>query len=141
MKKVVLSLLLGIVILTGCGSKNETVKCTMKQEQTGVSINGVITVELKNKKFDSAEFVFDATIDEAYLNYKSQFVSALEKQFSSFEKNYGATPKVESTDNGAKVTVIMTSEQAEKFYGKSNSKEVTKSDVIEEFKKQGYTCE
>ncbi len=139
MKKLVVTFLLGIIVFTGC-SKNETVKCTMSQEQTGVKINGNLTVELKDKKFDNIELVMDVVIDDAYLSYKDKFISTIESQFTSFESTYGVKPKIDSTDKGAKVTVSMTSAAAEEFYGQKNTKELTRKEVIDTFEQQGYTC-
>ena len=71
MKKVVLSLLLAVLILTGCGNKSsETVKCTMSQEMTGVKMNGDLTVKINDGKFSSIDLVIDAVIDDSYLSYR-----------------------------------------------------------------------
>lgn len=141
MKKVVVLFLFAALVLTGCGSKkSETVKCTISNEMTGVTMNGDLTVEIKDSKFDSIELVMDAVIDDSYLSYKSEMKKSIEKQFASFESSYGVKPKVEETDKGAKVTLSMTSAQAEKFYGATNNTKLTRKEVIDTFTKQGYTC-
>ena len=57
-----------------------------------------------------------------------------------FEEKYGVQPKVTETDNGAKIDMEMTAEQAKEFYGNGSTK-ATRKEVIEEFEKQGFTCE
>ena len=100
-----------------------------------------ILVKIGNGKFDSLKMTVDAIVDDAYLSYKDQLVSGLEKKFASFEKTYGVKPKVESTSNGAKITLSMTAKQAEYFYGQTSDKKITKKEVIDKLSLQGYTCE
>ena len=141
MKKVVLSLLLAALMLTGCGNKaSETVKCTISQESIGATMNGELTVELKDGKFDSIKLVMEAIIDDDYISYKSQMKTTLESRFKTFETLYGVKPVTEETAKGAKVTLSMTSEQAKEFYGSNNDAKLTKKEVIDTFKKQGYSC-
>ena len=141
MKKVVLSVLLMMFILTGCGKKMETVNCKINKETTGVTINGDLIVKIDGNKFDSIKLVMDAVIGDDYLSFKEQFIDAFEAQFKDFDKNYGVKPVIKETSKGAQITISMTSSQAKEFYGSENNKEVTKEEVINTFTKQGYTCE
>lgn len=138
MKKVILAGMLSLLVLTGCGKK-ETVVCTNDQKVSGIDLNSTVNVYLENNKFKGLDMVIDIVVPESLLSAKDTLVSALEKQYQSFETQYGVTPKTTETDNGAKVTMEMTAEQAKEFSGSKNDK-ATRKDVIEIFGKQGFEC-
>ena len=138
MKKLFLPLLIAIFLATGCGGGSQVVKCTMSQNATGVKINSNVNVGIKNSKFDYIKMENYVVVDDAYKAYKDMFVSSLESQFEGFE-SYGAKVSIKDTEDGAKVTISMNSEEAKKFYGK-DSKKLTKKKVVDEFESQGYTC-
>lgn len=137
MKKVVLTGMLSLLLLTGCGS-TQKVECTMSKKSFGVEMNTVLDVELQGSKFKNLDMTIEAVLPESAMSNKELFIDQLETQYAGFESQYGAQPKVEETDNGAKIKFQMSSEQAEKFYG--NTGKVTKKEVIEEFEKQGFEC-
>ncbi len=138
MKKVVLAGLLSLLVLTGCGKK-ETVVCTNDQKVSGIDLNSTVNVYLENNKFKGLDMQIDIIVPDSMLSAKDTLVKALEKQYQSFETKYGVTPKTTETDNGAKVTMEMTAEQAKDFSGSTNDK-ATRKDVIETFGKQGFEC-
>lgn len=138
MKKLVLAGVLSLLVLTGCGKK-ETVVCTNIQSTSGIDLNTSVNVYLENSRFKGLDMVIDIIVPDSMLSRKDVLVSALEKQYQSFETKYGVTPKTTETDNGAKVTMEMTAEQAKEFSG-SNNDRATRKDVIEIFGKQGFEC-
>lgn len=138
MKKIVLAGVLSVLFLTGCGKK-ETIVCTNKQDTPGINFKKTVNVYLENSRFKGLDMVVDTIISDSMLSRKNEIVSALEKQYQSFETKYGVTPKTTETDNGAKVTMEMTAEQAKEFSGSNNDK-ATRKDVIEIFGKQGFEC-
>lgn len=138
MKKIVLAGVLSVLFLTGCGKK-ETIVCTNKQDTPGINFKKTVNVYLENSRFKRLDMVVDTIISDSMLSRKNEIVSALEKQYQSFETKYGVTPKTTETDNGAKVTMEMTAEQAKEFSGSNNDK-ATRKDVIEIFGKQGFEC-
>lgn len=138
MKKIVLAGVLSVLFLTGCGKK-ETIVCTNKQDTPGINFKKTVNVYLENSRFKGLDMVVDTIISDSMLSRKNEIVSALEKQYQSFETKYGVTPKTTETDNGAKVTMEMTAEQAKEFSG-SNNDRATRKDVIEIFGKQGFEC-
>ena len=138
MKKLVLAGVLSLLVLTGCGKK-ETVVCTQSQKVSGVSLDSTVNVYLEGSRFKGLDMQIDIVVPDSMLSYKDTLVKTLEKQYKSFETQYGVTPKTTETDNGAKVTMEMTAEQAKKFSGSKNDK-ASKKDVIDTFGKQGFEC-
>ena len=139
MKKLIIPSLLTLVLLTGCG-KEETIVCTNNQTSYGVELNSTLNVKLKSSQFVSMDMTIEAILPESYLSSKQTFIDSFEKQYEGFEEKYGVQPKVTETDNGAKIDMEMTAEQAKEFYGNGSTK-ATRKEVIEEFEKQGFTCE
>ena len=138
MKKVLIASILSLVVLTGCGKK-ETITCTQSQTTMGVKLDAVIKVDLEGNRFKGINMTIDAILPESYMNQKATFVKSFEKQYASFESQYGVKPEVSESDQGVKVTATMTAEQAKKFSGSNNDK-ATRKDVITTFEKQGDTC-
>lgn len=138
MKKLVLAGVLSLLVLTGCGKK-ETVVCTNNQKVSGIDLNSTVNVYLESSRFKGLDMEIDIIVPESMLSRKDTLVTALEKQYQSFETRYGVTPKTTSTETGAKVNMEMTAEQAKEFSGSKNDK-ATRKDVIEIFGKQGFEC-
>ena len=138
MKKLVLVGMLSLLVLTGCGKK-ETVVCTQSQKVSGASLDSTVNVYLENSRFKGLDMEINIVVPESMKNYKATLVKALEKQYKNFETQYGVTPVTTETDDGAKVTMEMTAEQAKKFSGSKNDK-ATRKDVIDTFGKQGFEC-
>ncbi len=139
MKKLFLPLLIAIFLVTGCGSSSQVVKCTISQDMSGAEMKGSLNVGIKNSEFDYIKMEMEVIVDDSYKSYKDLLVSSLESEFEGYEERYGAKVSIKDTDDGAKVTISMNKDEAEKFYGK-DSKKITKKDVIEVFEDQGFTC-
>ena len=139
MKKVFLTSILSLLLLTGCGKK-ETITCTQSQSMMSVKLEAVMKITLEGNHFKNIDMQVDAILPESYLNKKDTFVKSFEKSYADYEQKYGVKPIISETDKGVKVTANMTDEQAVKFSGSANTK-ATKKDVIDTFSKQGYTCE
>lgn len=139
MKKFIIPGLLSLVLLTGCGGKEETIVCTNEQSTSGIEMNTVLNVNLKDNNFVNMDMTIEANLPESLMSRKSEFIELFEKQYQGFEKQYGVQPKVSETDKGAKIDFEMTAEQAKEFYGSDDTK-ATRKEVIEEFEKQGFTC-
>ena len=139
MKKFVIPGILSLVLLTGCG-KEETIVCTNNQKTYGVEMNSVLNVKLKNSNFVSLDMTIEAILPDSLLDQKQTFIDSFEEQYDGFEDEYGVQPTVSETETGAKIDFAMTAEQAKKFYG-SDDTSAPRQEVIEEFEKQGFTCE
>ena len=138
MKKLVLAGVLSLLVLTGCGKK-ETVVCTMDKEMNGIKVNSTINTLIEGNKFKNMNAEYEIIIPESALSRKNEVVSKLEKQYKEYGEKIGTTIETTETDNGAKVKLEMTAEQAKKFSG-SNNDRATRKDVIELFGKQGFEC-
>ena len=128
MKKLVLAGVLSLLVLTGCGKK-ETVVCTMDKEMNGIKVNSTINTLIEGSKFKNMNAEYEIIIPESALSRKNEIVSKLEKQYKEYGEKIGTTIETTETDNGAKVKLEMTAEQAKKFSG-SNNDRATRKDVI-----------
>lgn len=138
MKKLVLTGVLSLLILTGCGKK-ETIVCTKHEKISGIDVNTTTNIYLESSRFKGIDAEYDITVPESMLSHKDLYVSTLEKTYKSYGEKIGATIETVETDKGAKVTMKMTAEQAKKFSGSKNDK-ASRKDVITEFGKQGFEC-
>ena len=119
--------------------KKDLITCTQTQTMMGVNLNAVMTISLENEKFKYIDMKIDAILPEKYINQKATFVTSFEKSYADYEKKYGIKPLVSETDKGVRVTAYMTDEQARNFSGSTNM-QTTRTEVINTFSKQGYSC-
>jgi len=140
MKKLFLAGLISLFFLTGCG-KTEMVVCKSNEKSFDVEINSVLNIELKGDKLSKMDMKIDAILPESYLSQKQVFIDSLKKQYENFDEKYGIQPNIIETDAGAQIKFEMTDEQAKNFYGDDINTETSKSEIIEELEKQGFTCE
>ena len=128
MKKYFLVFLCAVLVLTGCGKKNE-VTCSKTVTEDGQTITMSVVAHLDdNQKITTADLVYDFA-DKTYAD-----------SFCSLAKLGGDTSKV--TCDGSKITIKdmdnMSSDDedddSEKVAGK------TKDDFVKEAKEAGYSC-
>ena len=149
----------GLFVLTGCGktvtsdgmtiekrdfgeitnakqkvSDTESVVCSMTQDEANVTMNQNITLSFKSNTLKSADISIDAVLDDELLDYIDTFVSSLDTQFENFE--YGDNISIKKTSTGARVTYTMDEDDFEGQYGSAS----TKSAIISELEKVGYSC-
>ena len=117
----------------------ETVVCTQSQNTSGVALNATVNVYLDDSRFKGLDMEINIVVPDSMMSQKSTLVNALEQQYKTFETTYGVKPQTIETQNGAKVTMNMSADQAKKFSGSQNDK-ATRQDVIREFGKQGFSC-
>lgn len=161
MKKFFVALsIVGVFALTGCGktvtsdgmdiekrdfgeitevktkkTNNETVTCSMTQEESNVTMDQDIILYFKSNSLKSADIVINAVLDDDYLDFLDTFVDTLEEEFDDFE--YGSNVKVKKTSKGAKVTYSMDEDDFEDQYGLAT----TKSAIVSELEDAGYDCD
>ena len=121
------------------GANQEKIVCTNSQNTSGIVMNSIINIYLNNSNFNSLDMTIEASLPEKYMGQKQAFASSIEKQYGDFEKEYGVKPNVTETDNGFRIDFNMTAEQAKEFYG-SDDTTATRSEVIETFETQGFSC-
>ena len=139
MKKNILSVIILLILLTGCG-KQEKIICKNNQSSNQIEINKNFNIQLKNNNFLTMNVTIETILPENLLSQKETFIESFEKQYKEFEEKYGVQPVISETDEGVKIEMNMTSEQTKKIY-KTNGTKVTKQEIIENFKSQGFTCE
>ena len=92
MKKIFLISIISLTVLTGCGKK-EVVECTNTKSVFGVEMNTVLKAELQGNRFKKINMTIDAVLPESMQSKKDVYVQSFEKQYASFEKNYGCNVK------------------------------------------------
>ena len=134
MKKVLgLSLAAMIIVATGC-SKEQVLKCTMEQEQSGASTTSHMNVTFKGKEATKIDMDIEIKYDEKLEAFADTFKSTLESQQGKLEDT-GYTVKITSGDNSVKLTASGTSKTLKESEYKGTY-EATK----EKFEDAGYTC-
>jgi len=131
------------ITLVGCNTKKEKkeyIECSTGQSTDGFDLKASVKFTLKDNKLDSSVFIAEYILNETYMQYQDEFADGLEKEFLSFEQQYGVNAEIEKIDNGVRVTIDMTREQLEKIYKIDVDEKVTKEELTEEFENNGYTC-
>ena len=145
MKKILICLLcvVSCITLVGCNAKKDKVEyaeCSITQETDDFNLDTSIKITIKNNKFTNATFKADYLLSERLMDYQDKFKDGIEKEFETFEQQYGVKVETSIIDEGVRVTLDMTAEQFEKIYNVNADEDVTKKELIEEFEESGYTC-
>ncbi len=135
MKKLVLTSVLSLLVLTGCGEK-ETIVCTQNKKISDIELNDTVKVYIEDSKFKGLDREVDVIIPEILKKQKSELISKIEDMYKQPETTLNAI----ETEQGAKITINMTTEQAKKISESQNDK-TTKKDVIETYENEGFKCE
>lgn len=128
-----------VFLLTGCGGKERQLECTKSQNDPGVSINQVYTLNFKKNKFSSAKLVQDMKLDDNMLDYFETYKESAKKQFEG-ETFKDLKPKL--SDNG-KDTVTVTVDFNDKDIDKISGGKTTNTDfesIKKELENTDYTC-
>ena len=144
MKKigVVLSTVIALSIVTGCGAKTKTLKCSTTQSQTGMKMTQSETIVFKGSSVESYKEEVKVVLDEKYLSYKDMFISTFKKELSQYESIKGIKMTTKETDKGLEATMtanvksMKESDLKSLDLDKKASYELTKKDR----EKKGYTC-
>lgn len=129
MKKgiLVLSSLVALVGLTGCGKK---LTCTMDNSSLGLEAKSTVEVKFKGDSVDSMKVSMDITIPEEYMDEKDDLIN-------QFKDSYDDV-KVTEIKNGIRIEA---DENSSFFQGLDvKDKTVSYDDVKKAFEGQGYTC-
>lgn len=147
-KKLIFLGLVSLLILTGCGTKEETLTCTNNQTQNGVSVDQNITMTFKNSKINLVKMVVDSKAKDDNLKENwSVFVSAMDKQYKD-KKEEGITLKVNNDEKNYSYKISLdidlekVSNDSLKEY---NLTSITKSneslkEVQKSAEKEGFKC-
>ena len=119
--------------------KQETIVCEQTQSTMDVDLNAVVKVNLENNNFKGINMKIDVVLPEKFINQKQTFIKSFERQYASFETNYGVKPVISETDKGLNVKVDMTAEQAKEF-SESEDLGTSREEIIESFTSEGYIC-
>lgn len=129
MKKgiLVLSSLVALVGLTGCGKK---LTCTMDNSQSGLEASSKVEVKFKGDNVDSMKVSMDITVPEEYKDEKQGLIDMFKESYEDV--------KVTETKNGIRIEA---DENNSAFAGLDiKDKTVSYDDVKKAFEGQGYTC-
>ncbi len=141
--------LFAVTLVTGCGSAEKTLVCSMKQNESGLAMEQKIEAVFNGKKVTSLKMSVDSKAeDEAIKENWSTFSSILKQQFEGLD----ADGIVVSTKEDAKkytytvsVDVDVTKAKDEDLKNFSLDGISASKDSIEDVKKtfedQKYTCE
>ena len=104
MKKFVLCLsLCGVLLLTGCGQK--TLKCTMSQEQSGMTMKQEAKVDFKGNKASAISIVVTTDLSDEMKSYGDTLVSLLKTQLTEQYKDAKVDVNLDGK-NGAYMLVL-----------------------------------
>lgn len=129
MKKgvLVLSSLVALVGLTGCGKK---LTCTMENSQSGLEMKQNVEIKFKDDSVDTMKVTMDITIPDEYKDEKQELID----MFKEEDENI----KVTETNDGIRVEA---DENSDLFADMDiKDKEVSYDDAKKAFENQGYTC-
>ena len=152
MKKKLLVLLVAVFILAGCGTKEETVTCTMQEADENMTMDAKIKYVIKDAKVYSAdlEIVVAANSDELDLD---AFKQSYEELFANMKGAKGITYSSEVKDEkyDFKMNIIYSKLIETEVDGFSNYEKEIISDrdvkivsaqlTKENLEAEGYTCE
>ena len=138
MKKVIsfLVIMLVTITLTGCGSKGDTVTCTMNDDNA----KSTMTATIKNDKVTKISAEQSETYDdEDELNSAYSLSQFAVSMISGVD---GMTAKVDKSGKTLKLTMTMdlTKMSAEDIEDELGSTEFDKDEFIKYAEDEGYTC-
>ena len=121
-KGLLISAILGVtLLLTGCGSKQSKLVCTMKQTQMGMAMETTATTYF-NAKGNATKVDMSMVVDAKSDSNAKATAKALKSSYDSV------------TQKGSKVVV------KETIKNTGSDKNVTIKDARKQFKDQGFTC-
>lgn len=142
MKKILMFLVAVVAMfcLTGCGT--ETLKCTMSQSQTGMSMDQKVDATFVNNEVTKMNMKIDVTLEESYAKHADLIKNTLEDQYKIFSDNGG---KVNISGEGNIINIgidLDVKNMTDKQLKNLNMGDIygTKSATAKELEKQGYTC-
>ena len=121
-KGLLMSALLGVtLLLTGCGSKNSKLVCTMKQTQMGMKMETTATTYFDSKG-KATKVDMDMVVDAKTETAAKTAMSAMKSTYDNIKQD------------GSKVII------KETIKPEGSDKDVTLKEVKKQFKSQGFTC-
>lgn len=127
-----------ILTLTGCGKGGDQVVCTMKADESGMSITQKMTLSFKNDNVNSVDMEIDVKLADEYKSLKDLLVSSMKSQFESWDSEYGIKLNFKDTSDGLKISGSFNSESFAKL--NASGEKTSKSDAVKSLEEQGYTC-
>jgi len=142
MKKIMMTLVAGVMMftLTGCGT--ETLNCTTTQTQGGVKMNQEMNATFVNNEVTKMNIVMDAEVDEAYASQMDIIKSNVEANLKQYKDN-GGKLDITTEGNVVKAKIDLDLSKMSKEQKKNlNVTDVygTKDATKKELEKQGYVC-
>lgn len=129
MKKgiLVISSLVALVGLTGCGKK---LTCTMENNSLGLEMKQKVEVKFKGDTVDTMKVSMDITVPDEYKDRKQELIDMFKEEDDSI--------KVTETKNGIRIEADNDSDIFAEM--DINGKEASYDDVKKAFEAQKYTC-
>lgn len=129
MKKgiLVLSSLVALVGLTGCGKK---LTCTMENNSLGLEMKQKVEVKFKGDTVDTMKVSMDITVPDEYKDKKQELIDMFKEEDDSI--------KVTETKNGIRIEADNDSDIFAEM--DINGKEASYDDVKKAFEANKYTC-
>ena len=138
MKKIIFSLVILSVMLTGCGK--ETLSCTSKSNNLGRNVQTKIIVTFDKKSASKVVTNINTTYEQEYLAELEANYQNFKESFEAYKKIKGVKTKLNKKENALDVELEfdMSEEEAKENSGfaEYNTKEEYKI-FLEE---SGYTC-
>ena len=119
-KGLLVGALVGVLLLTGCGSKRSKLVCTTKQTESGMEMVSTATTYFDSKGY-ATKVDIKMVIDAGSESLAKTALNALKSNYDDIKQN------------GSKLTVKQTIKP-----GKDEKNTI--KDAEKEFKSQGYTC-
>lgn len=107
--------------LTGCGSSNDKLVCTLSQEQNGVKMDTTATTYF-NSKDVATKVTVDMVIDAGSESMAKTLVETMKDSYDDVKQD------------GNKVTLKKSAEPDK------NDEDLTRKEAKKSFEEQGYTC-
>ena len=144
MKKVLLvvGLLIGTSVLTGCGT--ETLTCTMSDSTSMYEMEQEVTATFSGKKTETVEATITMKVDEAYKENMDALKESVEKEMTDYEKDYDVETNVSVEGTTLKYSMKADSnkmnDDAKALFGFDTESDQSKETAQKQLEDAGYTC-
>ncbi len=146
MKKCLL-VLVGVLLLTGCGAKEQVMNCTRSLDQNGAKMNFDYKVTYKGNEVISLEALETVEADETYLNTLKETASNLYETYNDLEY-YDGSIEVKDGKLTSTLKVNYSKIDQDKLFEKDSANKAYFKDgkaSLDAFKQvyaqMGFTCE
>lgn len=135
MKKFLVTVLLAVLCVTGCGNSNKNLACEMSSDSSMYSLKQSVVYEISNSSFDKALMELSYVYKDNYVSLLTDSVLAeLEDSLKNKFNRYGEV-EFSRINNGIKVVVTLDRKGISTMTG---AKDI--EDLKTAMKNAGYIC-